>query len=77
MGILSDIQNQITKTDFVNVVQGLIDDEVEAIVGYEKAEESLKTMVMKDEGYRKSLETFEHIIAEEREHIRELEELIK
>lgn len=77
MGILSDIQNQITKTDFVNVVQGLIDDEVEAIVGYEKAEESLKTMIIKDEGYKKAIETFEHIISEEKEHIKELEELIK
>lgn len=77
MGILKDIENQILQDDLKIVIQELIDDEVEAVVGYEKAIQTLNISYMDYDGYKKAIETFEHIIAEEKEHIKELEELIK
>lgn len=69
-------ESAIENSSVVEEVNLLIKDEQEAIDGYEKAKTNcLKYNISSDE-YDKLFKVFDHIIAEEREHIEELNELI-
>lgn len=76
MSIISEINNYSLK----KVIDDLIEDEDEAIIGYEDAIDEAKIFYndgsLTQEEYNKIVETFNHIIAEEKEHIEELENLL-
>lgn len=76
MGILRDINNELNKESVYFIIKDLIIDEEEAIDGYEKAKQQLKNTDIKYAEYKKAEDVFNHIIEEEREHIRELKELL-
>lgn len=61
--------------NYQDVIQFLINDENEAIDGYNKAKDRLSNLLSEDE-YTKYLEVIEHIISEENEHIEELTKVL-
>lgn len=61
--------------NYQDVIQFLINDENEAIDGYNKAKDRLSSLLSEDE-YTKYLEVIEHIISEENEHIEELTKVL-
>lgn len=61
--------------NYQDVIQFLINDENEAIDGYNKAKDRLSNLLSEDE-YAKYLEVIEHIISEENEHIEELTKVL-
>ena len=74
---LNEAVDEASKSDykeFNNQISFLIDDEQEAIDGYEKALNILKDK-MTDYQYVKISEVLNHIIDEEKEHIEELNKL--
>ena len=74
---LNEAVDEASKSDykeFNNQISFLIDDEQEAIDGYEKALNILKDK-MTDYQYIKISEVLNHIIDEEKEHIEELNKL--
>lgn len=74
---LNEAIDEASKSDykeFNNQISFLIDDEQEAIDGYEKALNILKDK-MTDYQYVKISEVLNHIIDEEKEHIEELNKL--
>lgn len=74
---LNEAVDEASKSDykeFNNQISFLIDDEQEAIDGYEKALNILKDK-MTDYQYVKISEVLNHIIGEEKEHIEELNKL--
>lgn len=75
MKITNKILTKINESeDFDNQIQLLIDDELEAIDGYNKAL-TILVDTMTDSQYNKIKEVIFHIISEEKEHIQELTEL--
>ena len=76
MGIYRDIEDNAKQESIYGIIQDLIRDEEEAIEGYEKAIKQLSYIdEMKSDEYRRAKDVFNHIIEEEREHIRELNSL--
>lgn len=76
MGIYRDIEDNVKKESIYNILQDLIRDEEEAIAGYENALKQLSYInEMKYDEFHKAKEVFNHIIEEEREHIKELNSL--
>ena len=75
MGILRDIKDEFQKETAYGIIQYLIKDEEEAIAGYEKALEKLEYINMSYSDFKNAKEMIEHIIAEEKEHIQELQSL--
>lgn len=68
-------KNLLDSDNYQDVIQFLIDDENEAIDGYNKAKDRLSNLLSEDE-YTKYLEVIEHIISEENEHIEELTKVL-
>jgi len=77
MGIITSLNEELNKDKFNEVIRKLIDDEIEAIEGYEKAITELLKTNISSEKYDECYKVFEHIIPEEQEHIEELEKLLK
>lgn len=75
MGLITDIKSNLGKETIYDTIQFLIDDEHEAIDGYEKAKKQLQYFNMPAESYDNAVALFDHIIAEEKEHIEELQAL--
>lgn len=77
MSIIRSLNEQLNKTSYTEVIDALIKDEEEAIDGYEKAKIDLLHSGISSDEYDEAFKVFEHIIAEEEEHIEELKELLK
>lgn len=77
MSFIKTLNEELSKTTLQSVVNALIEDEVEAIDGYEKAKTELLNSDVSSEKYDEAFKVFEHIIAEEEEHIEELKDLLK
>lgn len=69
MNLYEQISNSNTMDKIIN---DLIIDEQEAIIGYEKAKTNIPL-----ENYDRVSKVFDHIIEEEKEHIEELKELLE
>ena len=76
MGILRDINNELSKETAYSIIKDLIRDEEEAIEGYEYAIKRLSSSDVKYNEFKKAEEVFNHIIEEEKEHIEELKNLL-
>lgn len=68
--------NSIKRDAIKKEVDFLIKDEEEAIDGYEKSKQTLSKYDIPSDEYIKIVKVYDHIIGEEKEHIRELEELL-
>lgn len=68
--------NSIKRDAIKKEVNLLIKDEEEAIDGYEKSKQTLSKYDISSDEYNKIVKVYDHIIAEEEEHIKELKELI-
>lgn len=75
MGLITEIKSNLGKETVYDIIQFLIDDEQEAIEGYEKSKKQLQYLNMPVDYYNNAVALFDHIIKEEREHIEELQEL--
>ena len=75
MGILHDIKDEFQKETAYGIIQFLIADEEEAIAGYEEAKAKLQYINMPYSKYKEIVDMLDHIIAEEKEHIEELQSL--
>lgn len=69
--------NSIKRDAIKKEIDFLIKDEEEAIDGYEKSKQTLSKYDIPSDEYIKIVKVYDHIIEEEKEHIRELEELIR
>lgn len=69
-------ENEITFVSIEDAIHYLIDDENEAIEGYNKVLEQLDELNITDDEKEKFREQLNHILEEEREHIHELKVLI-
>lgn len=76
MGIISSLNEELNKVSYKEVIEALIKDEEEAVDGYEKAKIDLLHSNISSDEYDKASKLFDHIIAEEEEHINELKELL-
>lgn len=76
MSIMKSLNEQLNKTSYKEVIDTLIKDEEEAIDGYEKAKIDLLHSEISSDEYDKVSKVFDHIIAEEEEHLEELKELL-
>lgn len=77
MSFIKTLNEELNKTSLRDVIIDLINDEVEAIDGYEKAKTELLHTDISSDKYDEVVKVFDHIIAEEEEHINELKELLK
>lgn len=68
--------NSIKRDAIKKEIDFLIKDEEEAIDGYEKSKQNLYKFSIPSDEYFKIAKVYDHIIEEEKEHIRELEELL-
>lgn len=75
MGLITDIKSNLGKETVYSTIQFLIDDEQEAIEGYENAKKQLQYFNMSKDAYDNAVKLFNHIIGEEKEHIEELQAL--
>lgn len=74
--ISQETVNSIKRDAIKKEVDLLIKDEEEAINGYEKSKQTLSKYDIPSDEYTKIVKVYDHIIAEEEEHIKELKELI-
>lgn len=72
--ILNNLNEDVDFTDLGDSLDFLIRDEVEAIKGYKEVLSKIKPS-MSERQYKSLEETLNHIISEEREHIKELLQL--
>lgn len=68
--------NSIKSNAIKKEIDFLIKDEQEAIDGYEKSKHTLLKYDISSDEYDRITKVYDHIIAEEEEHIKELRELI-
>ena len=68
--------NSIKSNAIKKEIDLLIKDEEEAIDGYEKSKQTLSKYDISSDEYTKIVKVYDHIIDEEKEHIRELQELL-
>lgn len=74
--ISQETVNSIKRDAVKKEVDLLIKDEEEAIDGYEKSKQTLSKYDISSDEYAKIVKVYDHIINEEKEHIKELIELI-
>lgn len=74
--ISQETVNSIKRDAIKKEVDLLIKDEEEAIDGYEKSKQTLSKYDISSDEYAKIVKVYDHIINEEKEHIKELRELI-
>lgn len=72
--ILNNLNEDVDFTNLGNALDFLIRDEVEAIEGYQNVLNKVKPN-MSESQYKSLEENLNHIISEEREHIKELQQL--
>lgn len=68
--------NSIKSNAIKKEIDLLIKDEEEAIDGYKKSKQTLSKYDISSDEYTKIVKVYDHIIDEEKEHIKELRELI-